>query len=226
MHGNERTPRSDEPSIADLMKVITQLGQRVEDIARNQDGGSAKRSLDTSSKKRTHNADRAEQAATAPQPEPPPPPPDPRSKQLPFEARIRAALEDAFLDTAGLARALGESQDVVARELETLQRQEKVANVGSEDFQSWFWRPGNSITHQELMTAIIRLISHQPLPVHVLLRATGATTRQVDNALVDIRRAHQVWDVSTQGRRKCYFIMPPNAKDARLPARRAPKTVK
>jgi hypothetical protein len=219
MQGNDRN----DPALQELKQMVSALAHRVEDLAR--EGKVKQRSVAVAHKRRgsvVPDTDGDEQARAEPDPGPPEPP-DPRNRKLPMETRIRAMLETAFLDTRGVAKGLGESEEVVARELQELQRDQKITNVGSEDYQSWFWRPGSSITHQELMVAIVRLISHQPLPVKVIQRATGATDKQVDNALVDIRRAHAVWDVSTGGRAKCYFIMPPHAKDARLTGRREKK---
>jgi len=142
-----------------------------------------------------------------------------RSKKHPFEARVKVALEAKFLDTVGLARTLAEAPELVASSLKELQASGKVANVGSEDLPMWFWRPGTDIDHQGLIELIKRLISHIPLSASVILRATGATRRQVDAALVDIRRAEEIWDVGEGGRSKTYFIMPKYARNAKLDAK-------
>lgn len=146
-------------------------------------------------------------------PEPPKPPPTLRE-------RIETALVRESLDADKLARALNESTSKVETELQKLENEGKVYNVGWVDSPIWTWRVGNDVDAATLTRVIRRLISERPMYTKDLLRATGAALSRVSGALVEIQRADRVLDMSAGGRAKQYFLVGERVREAKV----APKT--
>lgn len=154
-------------------------------------------------------------------PDPPAPPP-----RLTFRERIQAALSKSSLDIPELARATSSTKDKVTRELQTLRAEGLVFNVGYEDSPVWTWRVGENAEPSVINAAVQRLISERPMYMTDLIRATGATYRQVDAAIIQVRRyppeGMHVVDMSPSvgwkphGRAKMYFLAPEQLRDASL----------
>lgn len=148
--------------------------------------------------------------ATAPEPE----------KTL--RDRIRDELLRASLDPAELARSLKLPTEPIVEELRALAKEGLVANVGAEDFPMWSWRIGDDTPAKDLEVLVRRLITERPMTTRELTAATGARMTRVGGAIVAIQRSGaNVLDLNPKTRAGRWFIVLPEARDARLKPKQA-----
>ena len=133
--------------------------------------------------------------------------------------RIHVYLKDHSADLRALAKALDANAEEVEGALHDLQKEGRIANVGLVSVPMWSAIVGDGVTTQELNTIVLRLISERPMTVKELTAATGARLSRVGGAVVHAQRVAAVIDVEPAQRAGRYYIVPPNARDARLAAK-------
>ncbi len=151
-----------------------------------------------------------------PEPVPAPPP------KLDVRQKIELALTTESLDTARLAKAVGETQDRVSKVLTALKAEDLVYNVGYEDSAIWTWKVGDAVDTPTLIRVVKKLLSERPMGLRDVIRATGVKESRVSGAIVEVQRMCRVEDLSGGGHAKKYFVVGEHWRDVSL----APKVFK
>lgn len=142
----------------------------------------------------------------------------PLPRPLTLEEQIEAHLRRQIMTTAQLSKALGVPADQVLASVKRVRS--KVHNLGTPDLAKWTWRIGNDAPPAELRALVERLISFMPLEFREIVTATGARDGLVQGHLVELRKVKNVVDLGAGSSSKArWFLMPENARDARLPRR-------
>ena len=146
----------------------------------------------------------------------------PPTKILDIRERIAAALTRESLDSAQLAKTIGESVEKTTETLRVLRDEHRIFNVGLGEDPTWTWRVGE-IEPSELRAVIRRLITERPMGARELARATGARMSKVSGHIVDIQRSGAHIINLNKGRHVARWFIIDGAKDARMPPKMRPK---
>lgn len=147
--------------------------------------------------------------------------PAPLTRYVAQDARsaIEAALTRESLDTAQLARVIGEPVGKVGGLIKALRDAGKVHNVGSVEYPMWTWRIGDDTEAAELTAVVRRLISERPMTTRELITATGARASRVSGAVVSIQRgAAKVLDLGSPRLARWFLVT--DGRDAHLAPKR------
>jgi len=143
---------------------------------------------------------------------------EPKPKDL--FAKIEHALRGRVMTTDELARAVGEPANKVQAKIKEVRK--ALADVGHPEQARWTLRLGDETSAKELRDLVIVLLKDQPMTTAELVKATGARMPRVNGVLVDIQRAgkEKIFNLGSDFRAR-WFILPEQAKDARLPPKSA-----
>lgn len=158
----------------------------------------------------------------APKPEP--------QKPKTLREKIQEILTKESMNTTWIVRSLHmdkpKYREQVLKEIETLNHEGLIFNVGYADSPVWTWRIGDKTDNATLRNVVQRLISERPMYVTDIIRATGASEKRVSNELVHIQRnppdGMHVVDMSPahgykpHGRAKMYFLATREVRDLTL----------
>ena len=138
---------------------------------------------------------------------------------LPLADRAHSYLTNHSADLRGLAKALETDPEEMEGVLHALAKEGRIANVGLVQSPRWSAIVGDSVSTQDLNVLVLRLISERPMTVKELAAATGARLGRVGGAIVAAQRTAAVIDVEPTQRAGRYYVVPADARDARLPAK-------
>jgi len=156
--------------------------------------------------------DHTEQAKTARQPR------QARAPRQPKE-QVEAALKGVSMNIMHIAKATGLSVNKVTEAIRTLRSDQRVVNVGSEDFPQWTARIGDHASTKDLNAEIRRLIAERPMTTQELMHFTGARLSRVSGALIALQRSDMQLLNRGTARRAKWFTVDPKAVVSRLPAK-------
>lgn len=135
--------------------------------------------------------------------------------------QIETHLRQKFMSPEELSRAIGVSTDKVVAAVKTVKT--KVHNLGTRDRPRWTWKLDNAAEPKDLRALVERLISYAPMEFRQIVEATGVRDGLIQGHMVEIRKLHDVFDMGTPGRAR-WFMMPPNARNARLQVKKRKPT--
>lgn len=138
---------------------------------------------------------------------------------LPLPDRIYSYLEEHATELKVLAKALGADPEEVEGALHALSKAGRIANVGLPSSPRWTAVVGDGISTPALNSLVLRLIAVTPMTVKELQVATGARLGRVGGAIVAAQRTSAVIDVEPTQRAGRYYVVPADARDARLNAK-------
>lgn len=128
--------------------------------------------------------------------------------------RVEQLLRERVASLEEISRALGVPAGRASITLRAFGRQ--VHNVGSEDRPRWTWVIGDDGPTPELVALCERLLRERPMVTAELVAATGARTKRVDGALVQLQR-RRVGLRNLGGRNRArWFVVPPSGERAQV----------
>jgi hypothetical protein len=147
-------------------------------------------------------------------------------EKLSLRDRVREILLEKSMDFASLAKATKVRDRTDLRNLiNELEKEELIYNYRSKENPRWTWRVGPNADAQVLHRQVVKLLKEVPMEREDLIRATGATEKQIDGRLVEIRRS-ATYDIKNLAPDKVsglYFIFGTHVQDAHLAPKRSPK---
>ena len=129
--------------------------------------------------------------------------------------QVEATLRGVSMNIAHISKATALSVNKVMEAVRSLRSEEKVVNVGSEDFPQWTVRIGDQASTQALNAEVKRLITERPMTTQELMHFTGARLSRTSGALIQLQRSVRVLNRGTARRAK-WFLVDDRATDARL----------
>jgi len=120
------------------------------------------------------------------------------------------------MNTPHISKATGLSINKVTEALRSLRAEEKVVNVGSEDFPQWTVRVGDRASTQELNAEVKRLITERPMTTQELMYFTGARLSRVSGALIALQRTEERLLNRGTARRAKWFLVDTKATVSKL----------
>lgn len=157
----------------------------------------------------TEEAKVAQQVKTARMPRQARPPRQPKEQ-------VEAVLRGTSMNIPHISKATGLSINKVTEAVRSLRADQKIVNVGSEDFPQWTVRVGDNASTKDLNAEVHRLINERPMTTQELMHFTGARLSRVSGALIQLQRTERVLNRGTARRAK-WFMVDERAVDARLP---------
>ncbi len=148
-----------------------------------------------------------------------------RTARLPRQARpprqpkeqVEATLHGVSMNIPHIAKATGLSINKVTEAVRSLRADQKIVNVGSEDFPQWTYKIGDKAGTQELNAEVKRLITERPMTTQELMHFTGARLSRVSGALINLQRTEERLLNRGTARRAKWFLVDDRAVVSRLP---------
>lgn len=153
-----------------------------------------------------------------------------RDPKTPIDERIRMALMDGATETTEIARLIGDANQFgITRTHDALRKLHEsgdVANLGGDD-PIWVWRLEAGVPAALRYAYVCHLLTLRPLETKNIVKTSRMTAKEVENAIVDVRRklGTRVVDMNPTGRTKSYMILPEGMKDPSL-SRKPPGSFK